>query len=147
MPTRDSLTLRASKGSGLSFGEMDSNFTTLADAIDAGGGGTPVNIYETTTVASTSQTQVAAFNASTFRSGKLIVQVHDTVTGEVQISELLVVHNGSIASSTEYGVVYSGSTSLVLFDVDIVSNNVRLLATRSTSNSTQYKTSKVLITT
>ena len=145
MPTRDFLTLRASKGSGLSFSEMDGNFTTLADAIDTGGGGIPANTYETTTVASTSQTQIAAFSSASFRSGKLIVQVHDTITGEVQISELLVLHNGSVASSTEYGVVYSGSTSLVSFDVDLVSNSVRLLATRSTSNSTQYKTSKMLI--
>jgi hypothetical protein len=75
----------------------------------------------------------------------LVVQAYDSVTGEVQISELLVAHNGSTASATEYGVVYTGSSSIVTYDVDISAGNVRLMATRATANSTQYKISETLM--
>lgn len=100
---------------------------------------------EATTLATTTKTQVASFSVSSFRSGKLIVQAFDSVTGEVQVSELLVAHNGTIASATEYGVVYTGTGSMVTYDVDINAGNVRLMATRSTANSTQYKISETLM--
>jgi len=73
------------------------------------------------------------------------VQAYDSVTGEVQISELLLAHNGTTASSTEYGVVFTGSNAIVTYDVDLVTGNVRLMATRSTANSTQYRISETLI--
>lgn len=107
--------------------------------------GKVTNSSEATTVASTTQSQIASFVAASFRSAKLLVQIYDSVTGEVQISELLVVHNGTTASATEYGVVYTGTSALANFDVDINTGNVRLLATRSTANSTQYKVSETLI--
>lgn len=100
---------------------------------------------EATTLATTTKTQVASFAVSSFRSGKLIVQAFDSVTGEVQVSELLVAHNGTTASATEYGVVYTGTSSMVTYDVDINAGNVRLMATRSTANSTQYKISETLM--
>ena len=73
------------------------------------------------------------------------MQVFDSVTSEVQISELLVAHNGTSAFVTEYGVVYTGASALASFDVDISAGNVRLLATRTTTNSTQYKVSETLL--
>ena len=100
---------------------------------------------EATTLATITKTQVASFPVASFRSGKLIVQAYDSVSGDVQISELLVVHNGTTASATEYGVVFTGTGSIVLYDVDISSGNVRLMATRTTANSTQYKISETLI--
>ena len=100
---------------------------------------------EATTLATITKTQVASFAVASFRSGKLIVQAYDSITGEVQISELLVAHNGTIASATEYGVVYTGSNSIVTYDVDINGANVRLMATRASANSTQYKISKTLV--
>lgn len=98
-----------------------------------------------TTLATVTKTQIASFVAASFRSAKFIIQVYDSVTGEVQMSELLVVHNGTTASTIEYGMVYTGSASLVTFDVDIVTGNVVLSATRTTANSTQYKVSQTLV--
>ena len=100
---------------------------------------------EATTLATVTKTQIASFPVASFRSGKLVVQSYDSVTGEVQISELLVAHNGTVASATEYGVVFTGANSLVLYDVDISAGNVRLMATRTTANSTQYKISETLM--
>jgi hypothetical protein len=100
---------------------------------------------EASILATVTKSQIASFAVASFRSGKLIVQAYDSVTGEVQISELLVAHNGTTASSTEYGVVYTGANPLVVFDVDISAGNVRLMATRTTTNSTQYKVSETLM--
>lgn len=100
---------------------------------------------EAITLATTTKTQIASFPVATFRSGKLIVQSYNSVTGEVQISELLVAHNGTTASATEYGVVFTGSLSFVTYDVDISSGNVRLMVTNTTANSTQYKVSETLM--
>lgn len=100
---------------------------------------------EATTLATTTKTQVASFAAASFRSGKLIVQAYDTFTNEVQVSELLVAHNGITASATEYGVVYTGVNPLVVYDVDILSGNVRLLAQRTTPNPTQYTVLETLL--
>jgi hypothetical protein len=100
---------------------------------------------EATTLATVTKTQVASFPVASFRSGKLVVQAYNSVTGEVQISELLVAHNGTTASATEYGVVFTGALSFVTYDVDILSGNVRLMATNATANSTQYKISETLM--
>lgn len=97
------------------------------------------------TLATVTKTQIASFAAASFRSAKFIIQIYDSVTGEVQMSELLVVHNGTTASIVEYGIVYTGLDSLVVFDVDIVTGNVVLSATRTTANSTQYKVSQTLV--
>jgi hypothetical protein len=100
---------------------------------------------EATTLATVTKTQIASFPVASFRSGKLLVQAYDTITGATQISEILLAHNVNSASHTEYGIVFTGATSIVAYDVDIVSANVRLMATRTTTNSTQYKISETLI--
>ena len=100
---------------------------------------------EATTLATVTKTQIASFPVASFRSGKLLVQAYDTVTGATQISEILLAHNVNSASHTEYGIVFTGATSIVAYDVDIASANVRLMATRTTTNSTQYKISETLI--
>lgn len=101
---------------------------------------------ETITIASATQTQIAYFPVVSFRSIKLIIQAYDYVTGDVHVSELLVVHNGTTASATEYGVVYTGSNPIVVYDVDISAGNVRLLATAS-ANPITYAIVKTMLTT
>jgi hypothetical protein len=100
---------------------------------------------EAITLATNVRTQISSFVASSFRSGKLLVQAYNSVTGEVQISELLIAHNGTTASATEYGIVYTGLTSFTSYDVDISDSNVRLMATGASANSTQYKVSETLM--
>ena len=101
---------------------------------------------ESATVASTSQTQIASFPAASFRTCKAVIQARDTSTGEVQSTELLIIHNGTTASSVEYGTIFTGASSIVSYEVDINLGNVRILATRSSVNSTQYRTVKTLMT-
>ena len=100
---------------------------------------------EATTLATVVSTQISSFAVASFRSAKLIIQAYNSVNGEVQISELLVAHNGVTAIATEYGIVFTGTSPFVIYEVDISAGNVRLMATNTTANSTQYKISETLM--
>jgi hypothetical protein len=100
---------------------------------------------EATTLATVVSTQISSFAVASFRSAKLIIQAYNSVNGEVQISELLVAHNGTTAIATEYGIVFTGTSPFVIYEVDISAGNVRLIASNTTANSTQYKISETLM--
>lgn len=90
----------------------------------------------TTTSTSTTPTVIMSVNASEFRSGKLVLQA--VSGGESHVTEVLVTHNGTNASFTEYGIVY---TDEPLFDVtaDIDGGNLRLLVTSASTETTEYR--------
>jgi hypothetical protein len=88
--------------------------------------------------------QIASFLASSYSSAKYTIQSTDTVTNEVQISELLVVHNGTTAIATEYGTIHTSENPNATYDVDIDDGDVRLLAQRISSNVVQYTISETL---
>jgi hypothetical protein len=91
---------------------------------------------------STAQAVVALFAAATYGSGKFIIQA---TQGTVRhIIELLVVHDGTTAYATEYGMIRTGA-SLFTTDVDISAGNVRVLVTATSATSTAYKISQNLI--
>ncbi len=100
---------------------------------------------EQSTLTTTSATSVASFSASNFRSGKLIIQVKDNVTSEIQVSQLSVVHNTSVAHTTEYSNLFTGSNPLATFEADIRSGTVHIDATPTSTNSTNFKVLKTLI--
>lgn len=101
---------------------------------------------ESAITSSTAQTQIASFAAVDHSSGKFLIQSTDAVSGEVHITELLVVHDGNTAIATEYGTVHTGTNPLATYDVDINSGVVRILATAVSSNNTTFKVSETLIT-
>jgi hypothetical protein len=57
---------------------------------------------------------------------------------------LLIVHDGTTASATEYGTVWT-SSSLAAYEVDISGGNVRILATGSSATSTVYNVALTLM--
>lgn len=79
-----------------------------------------------TTSATTANQVFHSFIAANYRAVKYVVQVSSG--SAYQASEILVVHDGTTAYSTEYAVVQTGST-LVTFSVDMNAGNVRLLVT------------------
>jgi hypothetical protein len=103
-----------------------------------------INVFNgsTGTTTATTQTAVASFAAATYGSGKFIIQA---TQGTVRhIIELLVVHDGTTAYATEYGMIRTGA-SLFTTDVDISAGNVRVLVTATSATSTAYKISQNLI--
>lgn len=85
---------------------------------------------------SNTQSSLFTFSTSTYGSGKFIVQA--TEGSKRQVTEILVVHNGVNAYATEYAIIRTDS-NLFTLDVDLVSSEVRLRVTSTTSNTTNYK--------
>ena len=94
------------------------------------------------TTTSTSETALVTFDSLVYTSAKLLVQA--TRGSERQISELLVIHDGTTAYATEYGTIITG-TKIYDTNVDILSGSVRVLITSTSSVSTVYKTKYELI--
>jgi len=95
-----------------------------------------------TTTTSTTQTAIATFAKADYDSAKVVISAKSGT--DVYSTELLVVHNGTTASATEYGQIGTGS-ALATFDVDISGSNVRVLATAASSTSTVFKVTKTLL--
>lgn len=110
-------------------------------AIGGGGGGGLTS--QTATTTTTSQTSVATYDIAEYTAMELTV-VSDSASNRT-ITKLLVVHNGTTASATQYGEVSTGTT-LATYDVDISGGNVRLLATPASATSTDFTTKENLFT-
>lgn len=91
------------------------------------------------TLTTTSATTVYQFANATYSGSKIVVQARDSVSGEVQISELLIVQDGTTASATEYGIVYTGLSPIATYNVSISGGNTILQATSASTNSTVYR--------
>jgi predicted nucleic acid-binding Zn-ribbon protein len=78
-------------------------------------------------VAGTSATVVSAFNKTTYRSAKYVVTTE--LNGEFETRECLVIHNGTNAFITEYGILYTGSSLLGDTDVQVNGSSVELTYT------------------
>lgn len=108
--------------------------------VQIGGGGGGLT-EQTATLATVSQTAIATYDITEYTAMELTV-VADTGTNRT-ITKLLVVHNGTTASATQYGEVNT-STALATYDVDISGGNVRLLATPASTTSTDFTTKENL---
>jgi len=104
---------------------------------------------ETASITSASATPVSSFAAATYRSAKYILQVtctSGTDNATYQVSEILVIHNGTTATMTDYGVVKTGANNLVTFTADISGSDVRLLAQATAGNTIKVRVVRTLNT-
>lgn len=90
----------------------------------------------TQTTTSTEETTLVNFPISVYGSAKFIVQASDNT--DRQITEILVIHDDTTAYATEYAVIRTND-NLFSLNVNIVSSNVVLTTTSSSSNTIQYK--------
>jgi hypothetical protein len=95
---------------------------------------------DTTETSTTAITQVAIHTmaATTFRSARFTVQVTNSTDSTYHLTEILMIHDGTTPSITEYGTIFTGSAEAT-FDADISSGNVRLLATPASTDSMEFK--------
>jgi hypothetical protein len=106
-----------------------------------------INSSETTGV-TTSSVAVSTFAAATYRSAKYTLQVEctsGTDVGKYQVSEILILHDGTTATMTDYAVIRTGN-NLVTFTADINGGNVRLLAAATTGNTVKVRVVRYLNT-
>ena len=90
-----------------------------------------------TTTATTANQVLTAQDATVYRAVKFLIRAVDATSGKYHTTEILAVHNGSTANSTEYASVNIGGVCAT-FDVDYSASTIRLLATPATANSTVF---------
>jgi len=84
---------------------------------------------------------IDTFALADYRSGKYLISV--TSGSAYQVTELVVLHDGTNVYTTEYATILSGST-LAQFSANVLSGNIRLNATPS-SASTTFKYQRTLL--
>jgi len=106
-----------------------------------------VQTLATASDVTTAATQVAidTFPITSYRSAKYVVQAVDTITAQYHVTELLVIHDNTTAYASEYGTVFTGTSPVATYDVDIDGTNFRLLATPATANLTDFKVTRSTI--
>lgn len=101
---------------------------------------------DSNTTSAIAQVQIASFSANTYGSAKIYIQATETTTTRRHVTEILVVHDNTTASATEYGMLFTDPTALATYEVDISGNNVRVLATPASANTIAFRVSEQLFT-
>jgi hypothetical protein len=107
-----------------------------------------ISSAETTGVTDSSAVMVSSFATATYRTAKFMLQVTCTAgtdINKVQVSEVLFLHDGTIATLTDYAVLRSGN-NLVTFTADINTGNARLLAQATAGNTIKVRVVRTLNT-
>ena len=91
----------------------------------------------TSTNSTSNEATIDTFDGASVRGAKYVITAEDQ-SGNYQISEALVVHDGTTATITTYGTINTGSGNIAVFDAEYSGGNVLIKATPTTSNTT-YK--------
>ncbi len=142
-----SLKLRSASGVLLQHDDV-TMLSTSATGIDVegsitvGSGDTFVLNGSETTTSATTQVALVTLTKTTYGAAKFLVTA--VSSSERHITEIYATHDGTTGVATEYGTV-STNGILATYDVDINSNDFRLLATPASSTSTTFKVVQTLI--
>ena len=90
---------------------------------------------QTHTTTATSQVSIAEYAHASFDGIKAVITADDGTNRS--ITEIVITHNGSTASATEYAQINT-SSALATFDVDISGSDIRILATPAATTSTVF---------
>jgi hypothetical protein len=87
-------------------------------------------------------TTIDSFDKATYRVAKYVIKVADTTTNRYAGAEAIVVHDGTTATASFYGLVNTGANALVSYTTTIVGNNVVLQANTwsTTAKATVFQT-------
>ena len=105
---------------------------------------------DTTTVASSTTTQIDSFSSATYRSAKYFISISDATNNRFEMVEANVIHGPSADSTIEayltvFGSTTSHSAPLATFTADVNDGLVRLRATINTPNQCIFKFQRVAI--
>jgi len=93
----------------------------------------------TTSTSHSNQTSIKNISATDFRSVRYTVQVTNITDSTYHLTEILVIHDGTTPSITEYGTIFTGAAPEATFDADIASGQLRLLVTPASADNMSFK--------
>lgn len=103
-------------------------------------------IFDQTGIAvGTSATSIDSFAHATYRAAKYVISVSNAGLTQYQITEIGLIHDGTTATISPYGSIWSGASSLMTFSAAIVGPNVVLSGAGANAGNT-VKVQKVYIT-
>lgn len=119
------------------------NFYALGAFIQQTASGSSVSFTAVSqaTVATVAATAIDTFAATSGRSAKYIIQI--TQGANYQVSEILVIHDGTTAFMTEYAILETNG-SLGTLSSDISGGNVRILVTMGAATSATINITRTL---
>lgn len=91
------------------------------------------------TTSATTQVAVDTVSKTTFRTVKYLVQITNSTDTTFHATEILVTHDGTTPSMTEYATIFTGTAEEATFSADISGSNLRLLATPASTDSMTFK--------
>jgi hypothetical protein len=97
-----------------------------------------INVNQSS-VSSTSQYTCDSMSATIFRSARYTIQITNVTDSTYHLTEMLLIHDGTTPSISEFGTIFTGSAAEAVFTADISSGNVRLLATPASTDNMQFK--------
>ena len=74
------------------------------------------------------------------------MQISNTTDSEYHATEILLTHDGTTPSITEYATIFTGSAAEATFDADISGGNIRLKATPASTDNMTFKIARSGIT-
>ena len=113
---------------------------TGADGTSLVTGGVARSESTAVSVSGSSATTVLSFNASTYRSAEVMIQVQDSGNTEYSAMKAVIVHDGTTAYITVFGITNTGANDLSTFTAVYDSGTVNLQATPNNSGTQSIKT-------
>ena len=111
---------------------------TGADGTSLVTGGVARSESTAVSVSGSSATTIMSFNAATYRSAELFIQMQDTANTEYSAMKAIITHDGTTAYITVFGITNTGSTDLGTVTAVYDSGTVNVQAV-STGGQTQAK--------
>ena len=97
----------------------------------------------TTTVASSATTVLNTFDKTVSRSAKYFISITDSTNSRFEVLEASVTHDGTNAFISVFGRTTSYTDDLCTFSADINGDDVRVLVTNISNNSTVFKFQRI----
>lgn len=122
--------------------DVDADTTNDAIRISSAGATSSYSNGSSASVAATVATSIDNWSTTAYRSAKYVVQI--TQGTNYQVSEVILIHNGTTTSMTEYAALETNG-SLATLTSDISTGNARLLVTMGSATAATIKISRTLL--
>ena len=99
----------------------------------------------TTTVSTSTISNIDTFSASSFRSAKYVISAANSEDSRFEIFEANITHDGTNAFVSTFGSTTSGTEPLGTFSADVSGGNVRLRVTSITDDDVVYKFQRIAL--
>jgi hypothetical protein len=123
---KGSLTVLGDTAGNINIGDSSSDHVTVNAQSVTYTNGTKIIYDQTAVTVGTSAVVIDSFAKATYRSAKYVLSISNSGTGEYETTEVLVLHNGTTATRTQYATMYTGSASLGSVTVAVNGANVEL---------------------